>query len=316
MSTQMMKAIRIHDYGGLEALHLEDAPRPEPGVGQVLVRMKAAGVNPADSAARSGAFKQWMPLQFPWTPGLEGAGIVEAVGNNVSVFQPGQEVFGFVSGGYAQFALANPNDLQSKPANLNWDEAASAPMGSVMAWGAVIETAKVEEGQAVLVQGAAGGIGAYATQLAHWKKAFVIGVTSKANQSFVKSLGAQLVIDYDEAPFETVVQDVDVVIDTVGGDTIDRSWIVMRPGGILVTVAGRLAEEAGKAQGVRAASVRRPTFADHTQITELLQSRQLLPTVRAVFPLADARKAQELSETRHGRGRIVLQIPEQLRQHM
>ncbi len=310
MSKQMMKAVRIHDYGGLDALTFEDAPRPEPQSGQVLVHMRATGVNPADSGARNGAFKQWMPLQFPWTPGLEGAGTIEAIGEGVSALQVGQDVYGFVSGGYAQYAVASPNELQAKPANLDWEAAASAPMGTSMAWAAVIETAKVEEGQAVLIHGAAGGIGSYATQLAHWKKAFVIGVTSKANQAFVKSLGAQLVIDYTEAPFETVVQDVDVVIDTVGGDTPARSWGVMSPGGILVTVAGRLAEDAGKAQGVRAASVRRPTFGDHTQITQLLESRVLVPTVRAVFPLAEARKAQELCETRHGRGRIVLQIPE------
>ncbi len=310
MSKQMMKAVRIHDYGELDALVFEDAPRPEPQAGQVLIRMKAAGVNPADSGARRGAFKQWMPIQFPWTPGLEGAGVVEGVGEAVSAFRPGQEVYGFVSGGYAQFALANEKDIQLKPANLDMQAAASAPMGAIMAWGAVIEVAQVEAGQAVLIHGAAGGIGSYATQLSHWKQAYVIGVTSKANLEFVRSLGAQLAIDYNEAPFETVVQDVDVVVDTVGGNVPDRSWAVMRPGGILVTVAGRLAPEAGKAQGVRAANVTRPTFGDHKQITDLLATRVLVPTIRQVFALADASKAQELSESRHGRGRIILQIPD------
>ncbi len=310
MSAQTMKAVRIHDYGSSDVLIFEDAPRPEPQAGQVLVRMRAAGVNPADSGARSGAYKQWMPIQFPWTPGLEGAGTVEAVGAGVSAFKPGQDVYGFVTGAYAQYAVAGEKDIQLKPANLSMEQAASAPMGAIMAWGAVIEVAKVEAGQAVLVHGAAGGIGSYATQLSHWKDAYVIGVTSKANLQFVRSLGAQMVIDYNEAPFETVVQDVDVVIDTVGGSTIDRSWTVMQPGGILVTVAGRLSEDAGKAQGVRAASVRRPTFGDHTQITQMLEAKVLLPTIREVFPLAEAAKAQQLSETRHGRGRIILQIPD------
>lgn len=310
MSHQMMKAVRVHDYGGLDALVFEAAPRPEPQPGQVLIRMKAAGVNPADSAARGGAFRQWMPLQFPWTPGLEGAGTVEAVGEGASSFKPGQEVYGFVTGGYAQYAVASEKDLQLKPSVLSMDEAASAPMGTIMAWGAVIDLAKVDAGQAVLIHGAAGGIGSYATQLSHWRDAYVIGVTSKANLAFVRSLGAQMAIDYNEAPFETVVQDVDAVIDTVGGGTIDRSWGVIRPGGILVTVAGRVAEDAGKAQGVRAASVRRPTFADHAEISKMLEAKVLVPTVRAAFPLADARNAQELSETRHGRGRIILQIPD------
>jgi NADPH:quinone reductase-like Zn-dependent oxidoreductase len=182
-------------------------------------------------------------------------------------------------------------------------------MGSIMAWGAVIEHADVQEGLSVLVHGAAGGIGAFATQLAHWKNAYVIGVTSKENLEFVRSLGANIAVDYTESPFESVVSDVDVVIDTVGGDVPARSFAVMREGGILVTVAARLAEDAGKAQGIRTASVRRPTFGDHKQVGELLQAGTLQPTIRQVFPLGEAARAQALSETRHGRGRIVLGIP-------
>jgi len=304
-----MQAVRIHDYGGLEALVLEEAPRPEPRPTQVLIRVKAAGVNPADSAARGGAFRQFMPLQFPWTPGLEGAGVVEAVGVEVESFKPGQEVYGFLTGGYAQYAAADEKDLQLKPTILSMQDAAATPMGASMAWAAVIATAKVEAGQAVLIHGAAGGVGAFATQLAHWKQAFVIGVTSKENLEFVRSLGAQLAVDYKASPFEAVVQDVDVVVDTVGGDILDRSWQVMREGGILVTAAGRLSAEAGQAQGLRAESVRRPSFGDLTQISGLLESKTIVPTIRAVFPLAEARQAQGLSETRHGRGRIILSIP-------
>ena len=309
MSELKMQAIRIHDYGGLDALVLEEAPRPEPQADQVLVRVKAAGVNPADGAMRSGAFRQFMSLQFPWTPGLEGAGVVEAVGAQVTEFKPGQEVYGFLISGYAQYAVANAKDIHVKPSNLSMEEAASAPMGALMAWGAVVETAKVETGQAVLIHGAAGGIGSYATQLAHWKGAYVIGTTAKGNLEFVRSLGAQMVIDYDESPFESVVQDVDVVIDTVGGDTQDRSLPVMQSGGIFVTVTGRPSPEAGKAQGLRVVSAGRPDTGKLGQISELLAAKTILPTIRAVFPLADARKAQELSETRHGRGRIVLSMP-------
>jgi NADPH:quinone reductase-like Zn-dependent oxidoreductase len=303
-----MQAVRIHDYGGPEVLVLEDAPRPQAGEGQVLVRMRAAGVNPADSGYRSGAYSQFMTLQFPWTPGLEGAGTVESVGPDVNEFQAGQEVYGFVAGGYAQFALAKLNDLQGKPSNLSMEEAAAAPMGATMAWAALIDAAQVEEGQSVLIHGAAGGIGSYATQLAHWKKAYVIGTTSKDNLAFVRSLGAQMAADYRETPFEAVVHDVDVVIDTVGGDVLQRSWAVIRPGGVLVTVAGRVSPEAGKAHGIRSASVMRPPFANHKQISELLASGTIVPTIRQVFPLAEARAAQELSETKHGRGRIVLTI--------
>jgi NADPH:quinone reductase-like Zn-dependent oxidoreductase len=304
-----MQAVRIHDYGGPEVLVLEEAPRPQPQAGEVLVRVQAAGVNPADSAMRGGAFKQFMPLQFPWTPGLEGAGVVEAMGSQVSTFQPGQEVYGILTGGYAEFAIANENDIQPKPSNLTMEQAASVPMGALTAWGAVVEAANVDAGQAVLIHGAAGGVGSYATQLAHWKGAYVIGTASSGNLVFIRSLGAQMAIDYKGSPFEAVVQDVDVVVDTVGGDVIDRSWLVLRSDGILVTVAGRLAPEAGKAFGVRAAAARRAATEKLSQLSELLEAKTILPTVRAVFPLAEARQAQELSETHHGRGRIILRIP-------
>ena len=304
-----MQAVRIHDYGGTDALVLEEAPRPEPQAGQVLVRVKAAGVNPVDTVFRGGALKERAPLQFPWTPGFEGAGVVEAVGADVPALQPEQEVYGYLTGAYAQYAVGKAQDLQSKPSNLTMEEAAAVPMGAGVAWAAVVEAAGVEEGQSVLIHGAAGGVGAFATQLAHWKQAYVIGTASKENLRFVRSLGAQLAADYRETPFEAVVGDVDVVIDTVGGDVLDRSWAVVRPGGILVTVAGRLSLEAGQAQGIRTVSVMRPPFADYKQISEMLQAKTLAPTVRAVFPLAEARAAEELSETRHGRGRIVLQIP-------
>jgi NADPH:quinone reductase-like Zn-dependent oxidoreductase len=250
-----------------------------------------------------------MPMQFPWTPGLEGAGVVDAVGADVSAFQPGQEVYGYLTAAYAQYAIGKVQDLQLKPSNLTMEEAAAVPMGAAVAWAAVIGAANVEEGQSVLIHGAAGGVGAFATQLAHWKKAYVIGTASKDNLKFVRSLGANLAADYRETPFEAVVGDVDVVIDTVGGDVLDRSWAVVRPGGILVTAAGRLSAEAGTAHGIRAASVMRPPFEDHKQISEMLQSKTLVSTIRAVFPLAEVRAAEELNETRHGRGRIVLQIP-------
>jgi NADPH:quinone reductase-like Zn-dependent oxidoreductase len=304
-----MQAVRIHDYGDASVLRLEEAPRPEPQGNQVLIRMRAAGVNPADSAMRNGAFKQFMELQFPWTPGLEGAGTVESVGAEAKGFKAGDQVYGFLSGGYAQYAVANANDLQVKPGKLTMEQAAASPMGTAMAWAALIENAKLEAGQQVLILGAAGGIGAFATQIALWKGARVIGVTSAQNVEFVRSLGAQQALDYAAGRFEESVRDVDVVVDTVGGDMPERSWGTMRKGGILVTVAARLAADAGEAHGVRAASAKRPTFGDRQQISELLEAGTLKPTIRQTFPLEQAREAQELSETRHGRGRIILSIP-------
>ena len=179
------------------------------------MRVKAAGVNPADWKYRAGMYKQFMPVQFPWIPGLDGAGIVEAVGSNVTTLKKGDEVYGTINSSYAEYALVNANEVYAKPANISFEEAASLPVGVLTAWGAVIDAAQVEAGQRVLVHGAAGGVGAYAVQLAVWKGAHVTGTASADNLEFVRSLGAEQVIDYNVTRFETVVHDMDAVIDTV-----------------------------------------------------------------------------------------------------
>ena len=306
MST--MKAIQAHDYGGPEVLIFEQANLSQPNADQVLIRLKAAGVNPADWKSRAGLYKQFMPLQFPWTPGMEGSGIIEAVGANVTAFKKGDEVYAIVSGGYAEYALAKANEIQLKPTSLTFEEAASLPVGVLTAWGAVIDTARIEAGQRVLIHGAAGGVGAYAVQLAHWKGAHVTGTASTGNLEFVKSLGSESVIDYQAAPFETVVKDMDVIIDTVGGDLPERSFQVIRPGGIFVTIAARLPEDAGKAQNIRAVNAGRAPAETLRLVNELIETKQLKPVAGAIFPLADAHQAHELSQTGHGRGRVILQI--------
>jgi len=308
MPNMTMQAIRAHDYGGPDVLVLEQAPRPEPKNDEVLIRVKAAGVNPADWKMRAGLFKGFSQLPFPWTPGLEAAGTVEAVGADVTAFDKGQDVYGIVSGGYTEYALANAQDISLKPKSLTFDEAAAVPMGALVAWQALIEKADVQAGQRVLVHGAAGGVGSYVVQLARWRGANVIGTASAENIDFVRSLGAETVIDYNATPFETVVRDVDVVIDTVGGDIPDRSWQVLRQGGVFVTIAARLADDAGAKHGVRAMGSGRASADKLQVISELLESKEIKPIVGAVFPLADAQKAQELSQTGHGRGRIILHI--------
>lgn len=308
MSITTMQAIQAHDYGGPEVLVLEHAQLPRLNADQVLIRLKAAGVNPADWKYRAGLYRQFMPLEFPWTPGLDGSGVVEAVGANVTAFKKGDEVYGIVAGGYAEYALAKANEIQPKPASLTFEQAAALPVGALTAWGAVIEAAKVEAGQRVLVHGAAGGVGAYAVQLARWKGAHVTGTASAGNLEFIRSLGAEDVIDYNATRFETVLHDMDVVIDTVGGDLPDRSWQVIRPGGVFVTVATRLADNAGQASKVQALRAGRAPAENLKQISKLIETKQLKPVTGPLFPLAEARRAQELSQTGHGRGRIVLQI--------
>jgi NADPH:quinone reductase-like Zn-dependent oxidoreductase len=239
---------------------------------------------------------------------MEGSGIVEAVGANVTTLKKGDAVYGIVAGGYAEYALALEKEVDHKPAGLTFEQAAALPVGILTAWSAVIDTANVQAGQRVLVHGAAGGVGSYAVQLAKWKGAHVTGTASAQNLEFVRSLGAEDVIDYRVTPFETVLHDMDAVVDSVGGDLPQRSFQVIRPGGIFVTIAARLAEDAGKAQNVRAVSARRASADILKQVSELIEARQLKPVVGPVFALADARQAQELSQTGHGRGRIILHI--------
>jgi len=303
-----MQTIQAQDYGGPEVLVPTQVPLPEPNADQVLIQLRAAGVNPADWKYRSGVFKQFMPLQFPWTPGMEGAGNVQAVGSNVTGFKKGQAVYGIVMGGYAEYALAQAGDIEPKPESITFEEAASLPVGVLTAWAAVIDTANVQAGQRVLVHGGAGGVGSYAVQLARWKGAHVTTTVSAKNVEFVRSLGAENVIDYNATRFEDVVRGADVVIDTAGGDLHARSFQVIHPGGIFVTVAGRLAEDAGRAQNIRAASAGRAPTENLKKINELVEAGQLKPVPGTLFPLEQAQQAQELSQTGHGRGRIILQM--------
>lgn len=308
MSNETMQAVQIHAYGDVDQIKIERVARPELQAGQVLVRLKAAGVNPVDWKLRAGYYKQFMPLNFPWIPGAEGAGIVEVVAPDVRGIKKGDAVYGPIGNSYAEYAVVAATDVVTKPTHLSFEQAAAVTHGALTAWQAVIEEAEVQAGQRVLIHGGAGGVGLYAIQLAHWKGAHVIATTSSANSEFVKSLGASQVIDYQTTKFEQVVKDVDAVIDTVGGDVIERSLQVIRPGGIFVTVAGMVNPEMGQPHGIRATSARRGDVAKLKQISDLLESKKIAPVVGKRFPLAQARQAQELSQTGHGRGRIILGI--------
>ena len=308
MSNHTMKAIRIHEFGGPDQLALEDVPRPEPQANEVLLRVKAAGVNPADWKMRAGYYQKFMPLPLPWTPGLEASGIVEAVGADVTGLQAGQAVYGLVNNAYAEYAVAPADQLVLKSDKLTFDEAAGIPMGALTAWQAVIEDGAVQAGQRVLVQGAAGGVGHYAVQFACWQGADVIGTASEGNFSFCRSIGAKELIDYRSTPFESVVSDVDVVIDTVGADVPERSWQVLKPGGLFVTVASQISPDDAAAHGVRAMMSRRAAPEKLKDIAALIEEGKVVPAVGEAFSLAQASEAHELSQTGHGRGRIILHV--------
>jgi NADPH:quinone reductase-like Zn-dependent oxidoreductase len=307
MTDRKMRAVQIDDYGGPEVLKLVEQPIPEPGEGQALIRVHAAGVNSADWKARSGMMRHFRPLTFPWTPGLEAAGIIEAVGPGVPQSRQKLAVYGPVSGAYAEYTLASLVDIQPKPDRLTFEEAAAVPIGALTAWGSVFDTARVQPGQRVLIQGAAGGVGLFAVQMASWKGAQVFGTASSQNIEFVRTLGAEA-IDYTAGPFEDQVSDMDVVIDTVGGDVLQRSLRVLRRGGILVTIAGQLSPDSGKDRGIRVQRGGRAPVEKLKEIGKLIDEGKLTPIVEKVFPLSEARQAQELSQTGHGRGRIVLHV--------
>jgi NADPH:quinone reductase-like Zn-dependent oxidoreductase len=310
MTQATMRAIRIHEFGGLEVLKLETAPRPEPGASQVLLRILSAAVNPTDWKHRSGTYHQLETMAFPWIPGVDAAGIVAAVGVGVSALAVGQAVYGRPMASYAEYAAAPASDLSPKPRNLSFDEAASVPVSALTAWRSIFEVAGLEPGQRILVQGAAGGVGLFAVQLARWKGARAIGTASAGNLDFVRSLGAEQAVDYQAAPVEEVVHEVDVVLDTVGGEVTERSLLALRKGGILVTVAGPVPEAKAQALGVRAVRGGRAAPEILPRITELIEAGQIRPVVGRVYPLEEAAKAQAESETRHGRGRIILRVAE------
>jgi NADPH:quinone reductase-like Zn-dependent oxidoreductase len=320
MSQPTMCAIRVHEYGGSEQLKLEHVQRPEPAPGEVLIRVHAAGVLPAEWKARQGLFHAFRPAVFPYIPGSAVAGVVAAVGPGVTAFQAGQAVFGrSVQGTYAEYtatAVEPPaltpqifSLLALKPESLSFDMAATISGGATTAWQALFADGGLQAGQRVLVHGAAGGVGAFAVQFARWKGAHVIGTASRANLEFVRSLGAEIAIDYAATPFEQVAQDVDLVLDTIGGETLRRSLAVVKPGGTLVSLVEQPSQQRAQERGIRAMNnAALPTSQHLSIIAQLIEAGEVRPTIERVFALHETPQAHELSQTGHGRGRIVLHI--------
>ncbi|MGA8324985.1 MAG: NADP-dependent oxidoreductase [Candidatus Cybelea sp.] len=292
-----MKAVRAHGYGDAGMLSFEDAPLPSPGEGEVLVRVHAASVNPADWKLRA------------IIPGRDVSGVVEAVGPGVTRFAQGDAVFGNAVGAYAQYAVANEAELARKPLTVDHIHAAAIPLAALTAWQALFEIAGLKEGRRLLIHGAAGGVGSFAVQLAKWKGARVAGTASSRNQLFLMSLGVDQPIDHFGQRFEDLVGPVDVVLDTVGGDAQRRSWNVLRKGGMLVsTVALPSAEEARRHEATAAIFTSRPDGGQLAQIGELIDFGYVRPVVETVLPLSHAKRAHQISEAGHARGKIVLSV--------
>ena len=305
----VMKAVRIHGYGGSEQLHLEEAEKPGIGETQVLVRIHDAGVNPIDWKIREGFLKGARHAPFPLTLGQDFSGEVVAVGERATEFRPGDRVFGFAPGSYAEYAAIDARKLAKIPEGVDDIVAASAPTPGVTAWQMLFEKADVKAGHRVLVHGAAGGVGSFAVQLAKWKGARVIGTASADDIEYLQDLGAEEVIDYRARRFENEVRDIDVVIDLVGGETLKHSYQVMKKGGVLVSSVGPVDSAQAKKHEIRAeAFLMRPDAKELADLAALMARGVIRVRVADVLLLEEAARAQELNRQGHAHGKIVLQV--------
>jgi NADPH:quinone reductase-like Zn-dependent oxidoreductase len=303
-----MKAIRVHTYGGPEQLRFEDAPAPLAGTGRVVVRVRATSVNPFDLKLASGMFKEMIPITLPYVPGGEFAGVVEDVPPDVTGLKKGHEVFGNCpAGSYAQFVAAPADTIAPKPASLGFTEAACVPLAGQTAWQALFDHGDLRRGQTVLIHAGAGGVGSYAVQLAHWAGARVLATASGDGVPYVKELGADDVIDYKATRFESVAQDVDLVLDLLGGDTQARSFGVLKKGGRLISTVQPPSQDVAQKHGVRAAFFSmKPTSAGLIRLAELIDAGDLKVTVARTYPLADAAAAWR--DSAHARGKTALAV--------
>jgi NADPH:quinone reductase-like Zn-dependent oxidoreductase len=304
-----VKAVRIERYGNEDVVEIAELDQPKPGAGQMLVKVKAAAVNPVDWKIRDG-LGDIFGLKPPLILGCEVAGTVEAVGDNVKDFAPGDEVYGYLSaysGGYAEYVAALASEFARKPKQIDFDTAASVPVAGLTAWQGIFDHGELASGQRILITGASGAVGSMAVQLAKSKGAYVIGTGSGRNEEFVRKLGADEFIDYNKAKFEDKVSGADVAFDTVGDDTQERAFRTLKRGGVLVSTVNPPSAEKAKEFGVTVAMVMVTPNPDQlAEINRSLESGKLKVRVATVLPLAEVKKAHQLSASGHADGKIIL----------
>jgi len=308
-----MKAIRIHNYGGPEVLTYEEAPRPKPQADEVLIRVHAAGVNPIDWKVREGHMKDFWPHKFPLILGWDLSGVVEEVGPGVSRFKIGAEVYSLPdptrNGAYADYIVVREPELALKPNTLHHIRAAAVPLAALTAWQSLFDIAQLQPGQRVLIHAGSGGVGHFAVQLAKWKGAHVLATASTKNQDLLRELGVDQAIDYTQQRFEDVARNIDIVLDTLGGETQDRSWSVLKKGGVLVSLVQPPSEEKAKELGVRVVLLgAQPNGAQLTEIANIIDSGKLAPVIDRILPLSEVRRAHELSQSGHIYGKMALRV--------
>ncbi len=313
-----MKAVRMHEYGGPDVLQVEVVPRPSARAGEILVRVHASGVNPIDWKVREGYLRHAVPLRLPAVLGADFSGVVEAAGQGVKSYRRGDAVFGRAEithdGTYAEYITVPADHVVRKPDRIDHVHAAGVPTAALTAWQALIDapapaqSANVSPGEKVLIHGAAGGVGSFAIQFAKHRGAWVVATASVRHREFLRGLGADAFVDYTTQRFEDVARDVDVVLDTIGGDTQTRSWSTLRRGGVLVSTVG-VNEEEARRHGARAIVVSGRMNARILQrIAGLIERGVVRVHVSKVLPLTQTRRAHEESQSGHVEGKLVLSV--------
>jgi alcohol dehydrogenase len=310
-----MKAAQLIQYGGKEAIAINDISVPEIVEGKVLIEVYAAGVNPADWKVQNGLWKDFAPLNLPVTLGGDLAGVVVKVGSGVTEFKEGDEVYGSAnvlggsSGSFAEFALTKSENLALKPNSLNFQQAGALPLVGTSAVQALIEHINLQKDQKILIHGGAGGIGSIAIQIAKYLGALVATTVSTDDVAFAKDLGADEVIDYKSQRFEKVVSDVDAVFDTVGGETAKRSVSVLKNGGTLVSMNGPLDEKIIKEKNITAlVQQSRVTTERLTRLSEFVDQRVITVNIEKTFPLVQTADALEFLKNTPPKGKVVIAL--------
>lgn len=309
-----MKAIVINQYGGAEELVEKELSKPNIKANQVLIEMHATSINPIDWKIRAGYMKDGMDFDFPLILGWDAAGVVSEVGKEVANFEVGDEVFArpaMENGTYAEYVAVDEELIALKPQGISFEEAASVPLAGLTAWQCLVDYGQIKQDDKVLIHAGSGGVGSFAIQIAKSFGAYVISTASGKNEAFLKELGVDKFINYETTDFIDVVNDVDLVVDTMGGEILDESLEIVKEGGRLVSTAGQPDREKAKAKKVTADSMwLNPNGKQLAELGDLMEKVKVKVHIGETYPLTQAglRKAHELSETHHAKGKIVIKI--------
>ncbi|SET47900.1 2-desacetyl-2-hydroxyethyl bacteriochlorophyllide A dehydrogenase [Salinibacillus kushneri] len=308
-----MKAVVIEEYGGIEQLKEKELPKPEIGEHQVLVEIYATSINPIDWKVREGYLKEGLPFQFPIILGWDAAGVITKTGSKVTDFKIGDEVYARPAtterGTYAEYVVVDDHLLAQKPNNLDFKEAASVPLTALTAWQCLVDFSHIKEGDKVLIHAGSGGVGSFAIQIAKHFGAYVASTASEKNEALLKELGVDEFINYKEQKFEEILHDYDIIVDTLGGDILDKSFQVLKDGGKLVSIAGNPDKEKATARNIETSFLwLEPNGEQLDKLRKLIEAGKVKPIVGHELPFSEEgiKKAHQLSETHHAQGKIVI----------